>query len=40
MMKNGQFIPIDEKITKQGIMVHFKELYVADSCISVHYKIE
>ncbi|WP_459503462.1 DUF4179 domain-containing protein [Bacillus sp. C1] len=40
MMKNGQFIPIDEKITDQGVTVHFKELYVADSRISVHYKIE
>ncbi|MFJ7890475.1 DUF4179 domain-containing protein [Lysinibacillus xylanilyticus] len=40
MMKNGQYIPIDEKITNQGITVHFKELYVADSRISVHYNIE
>jgi hypothetical protein len=40
MMKNGQYIPIDEKITDQGITVHFKELYVADSRISVHYRIE
>ncbi|OUA88668.1 DUF4179 domain-containing protein [Bacillus thuringiensis] len=40
MMKNGQYIPIDEKITDQGVTVHFKELYVADSRISVHYKIE
>jgi len=40
MMKNGQYIPIDEKITDQGITVHFKELYVADSRISVHYNIE
>ncbi|KEK24893.1 DUF4179 domain-containing protein [Bacillus gaemokensis] len=40
MMKNGQFLPIDEKITDQEITVHFKELYVADSRISIHYKIE
>jgi hypothetical protein len=40
MMKNGQFIPIDEKITDQGVTIHFKELYVADSRISVHYRIE
>ncbi|MFE9080801.1 DUF4179 domain-containing protein [Bacillus mobilis] len=40
MMKNGQYIPIDEKITDQGITVHFKELYVADSRISVHYRME
>lgn len=40
MMKNGQYIPIDEKITDQGLTVHFKELYIADSRISVHYRIE
>ncbi|ADE72363.1 MULTISPECIES: DUF4179 domain-containing protein [Priestia] len=40
MMKDGQFIPIDKKITDQGVTVHFKELYVADSRISIHYKIE
>lgn len=40
MMKNGQYIPIDEKITDQGVTVHFKELYIADSRISVHYRIE
>ncbi|MBE7103545.1 DUF4179 domain-containing protein [Bacillus cereus] len=39
-MLNGQFIPIDEKITEQGITLHFKELYVADARISVHYRIE
>lgn len=39
-MLNGQFIPIDEKITDQGITVHFKELYVADARISVHYRVE
>ncbi|TKH90196.1 DUF4179 domain-containing protein, partial [Bacillus cereus] len=32
--------PIDEKITDQGITVHFKELYIADSRISVHYRME
>ncbi|MGQ7876836.1 DUF4179 domain-containing protein [Bacillus sp. 1A] len=40
MMKNGQYIPIDEKITDQGVTVHFKEFYIADSRISVHYRIE
>lgn len=40
MMKNGQFISLDEKITDQGVTVHFKELFVADSRISVHYRIE
>ncbi|MCY8504893.1 DUF4179 domain-containing protein [Bacillus atrophaeus] len=40
MMKNGQFFPLDEKITDQGVTVHFKELYVADSRISIHYRIE
>ncbi|HDR7992787.1 TPA: DUF4179 domain-containing protein [Bacillus cereus] len=40
MMKNGHYIPIDEKITDQGLTVHFKELYIADSRISVHYRIE
>ncbi|WP_439874519.1 zf-HC2 domain-containing protein [Bacillus mycoides] len=36
----GQFIPLDEKITDQGVTVYLKELYVADARISVHYKIE
>ncbi|QOS97801.1 DUF4179 domain-containing protein [Brevibacterium sp. JNUCC-42] len=40
MTKNGEFMPISEKITDQGITVHFKGLYVADSRISVHYNIE
>ncbi|CAM4293947.1 membrane protein [Bacillus manliponensis] len=40
MTKNGHFLPLDEKITDQGITVHFKELYVADSRISIHYRIE
>ncbi|MCC2381033.1 DUF4179 domain-containing protein [Bacillus wiedmannii] len=40
MMKNGKYIPIDEKITDQGVTVHFKEFYIADSRISVHYRIE
>lgn len=39
-MTNGEFIPINEKITDQGITVHVKELYVADSRISVHYRME
>ncbi|PQZ56680.1 hypothetical protein CQZ94_12040 [Bacillus sp. MYb209] len=39
-VENGQFIPLDEKITDQGVTVNLKELYVADSRISVHYKIE
>ncbi|HHP5604576.1 TPA: DUF4179 domain-containing protein [Bacillus paranthracis] len=39
-MKNGKYIPIDEKITDQGITVHFKELFIADTRISVHYKME
>lgn len=40
MMKNGQFISIDEKITAQGITVHLKELYITDSRISVHYRMK
>ncbi|WP_241669656.1 DUF4179 domain-containing protein, partial [Bacillus cereus] len=36
----GKYIPIDEKITDQGITVHFKELFIADTRISVHYKME
>lgn len=39
-MKNGKYIPIDEKITNQDITVHFKELYIADSRIPVHYRME
>ncbi|MEJ9255913.1 DUF4179 domain-containing protein, partial [Bacillus wiedmannii] len=40
MMKNGKYIPIDEKITDQGITVHLKELYISDLRISVHYRME
>ncbi|HDR4726382.1 DUF4179 domain-containing protein [Bacillus cereus group sp. Sample62] len=40
MMKNGKYIPIDEKITDQGITVHLKELFIADLRISVHYRME
>ena len=40
MMKNGKYIPIDEKITDQGITVHLKEVFIADSRISVHYRME
>ncbi|CUB51154.1 hypothetical protein BN2127_JRS10_00671 [Bacillus subtilis] len=40
MMNNGKYIPIDEKITDQGITVHLKELFIADSRISVHYRME
>ncbi|MDA1772369.1 DUF4179 domain-containing protein [Bacillus cereus] len=40
MMKNRKYIPIDEKITDQGITVHLKELFIADSRISVHYRME
>lgn len=40
MVKNGQSIPIDDKITNQDFTIHFKELYVGDSRISVHYRIE
>lgn len=39
-MLKGQFIPIDEKITNQGITVYLKELYVADARVSVHYRVE
>ncbi|WP_142341007.1 DUF4179 domain-containing protein, partial [Bacillus thuringiensis] len=40
MMKNGKYIPIDEKITDQGITVHLKEVFIADARISVHYRME
>lgn len=38
--KNGEFQTLDERITDQNITVHLTELYVSESRISVHYKIE
>lgn len=39
-VSKGLSVPIDQKITDQGITIHFKEMYVEDSRILVHYKIE
>jgi hypothetical protein len=38
--KNGVFQPLDKKITDKGITVHLTELYVSDSRMSIHYRIE
>ncbi|MCR8643307.1 DUF4179 domain-containing protein [Paenibacillus sp. N1-5-1-14] len=37
---NGLTVPIDHKISDQGITIHFKEMYVVDSKVLVHYRIE
>ncbi|MEJ8546730.1 DUF4179 domain-containing protein [Brevibacillus borstelensis] len=39
-ISEGLSVPIDEKITDQGITIHFKEMYVEDTKILVHYSIE
>ena len=38
--KDGVFQAVDQKITDQGITVHLTELYVSESRVSVHYRIE
>ncbi|WP_442602384.1 DUF4179 domain-containing protein [Paenibacillus sp. KN14-4R] len=37
---DGLTVPIDYKITDQGITFHFKEVYVVDSKVLVHYQVE
>lgn len=39
-VSEGLTVPLDEKISDQGITIHLKELYVEDSRILVHYRIE
>lgn len=36
----GLSIPIDQKITDQGITIHFTEVYAEDSKVLLHYRIE
>ncbi|RNB87882.1 DUF4179 domain-containing protein [Brevibacillus fluminis] len=39
-VSEGLSVTIDQKITDQGITVHFDEMYVEETKILVHYKIE
>ncbi|MFB0846248.1 DUF4179 domain-containing protein [Paenibacillus oleatilyticus] len=39
-VSEGLSVPIDRKITDQGITIHFKEMYVEDTKVLVHYRIE
>ncbi|WP_188067591.1 DUF4179 domain-containing protein [Brevibacillus brevis] len=36
----GLSIPIDQKITDQGITIHFTEVYAEDGKVLLHYRIE
>ncbi|NTU20526.1 DUF4179 domain-containing protein [Brevibacillus sp. HB1.2] len=38
--EKGLSIPIDQKITDQGITIHFTEVYAEDSKVLLHYRIE
>ena len=38
--KNGKFQTLDKKITDKKITVHLTDLYVSESRVSVHYRIE
>ncbi|MCJ8014583.1 DUF4179 domain-containing protein [Paenibacillus sp. KQZ6P-2] len=38
--KEGLTVPIDYRISDQGITMHFKEVYVEDSKVLVHYRVE
>ena len=39
MMKNGKYIPIDEKLQIK-ILLYISKIIIADSRISVHYRME
>ncbi len=39
-VSEGLSVPIDRKITDQGITIHFKEVYVEDTKVLIHYRIE
>jgi len=39
-VSEGLSVPMDQKITDQGISIHFKEVYVEDTKILIHYSIE
>ncbi|MBP1990608.1 DUF4179 domain-containing protein [Paenibacillus eucommiae] len=39
-VSKGLTIPMDEKITDQGITIHFKEMVVEETKILIHYRIE
>ncbi|MCG7409199.1 DUF4179 domain-containing protein [Paenibacillus sp. ACRRX] len=39
-LSKGLSIPINEKVTDQGLTIHFKEMYVEDTKILIHYRIE
>ncbi|MCM3288876.1 DUF4179 domain-containing protein [Paenibacillus sp. MER 180] len=39
-VSEGLSIPIDQKITDQGVTIHFKEMYVEEKKVLIHYRIE
>lgn len=39
-LSEGLSIPIDHKIMDKGITVHFKEMYVEEKRVLIHYRIE
>ncbi|WP_245596091.1 DUF4179 domain-containing protein [Paenibacillus taiwanensis] len=39
-LSKGLSILIDQKITDQGLTIHFKEMVVEDTKILIHYRIE
>ncbi|MGG4494100.1 DUF4179 domain-containing protein [Brevibacillus reuszeri] len=39
-VSEGLSVPMDQKITDQGISIHFQEVYVEDTKVLIHYRIE
>ncbi|MGF9916513.1 DUF4179 domain-containing protein [Paenibacillus ehimensis] len=39
-VSEGLSVPVDHKITDQGITIHFKEVYVEETKVLIHYRIE
>ena len=39
-LEGGNFIPLDEKITSNGIIVHLTDLFVSKTKVSINYRIE
>ncbi|MGG1661847.1 DUF4179 domain-containing protein [Brevibacillus sp. NRS-1366] len=39
-VSEGLSVPMDQKMTDQGISIHFKEVYVEDTKVLIHYSIE
>lgn len=38
--EEGLTMPIDYKISDQGVTIHFKEMYLEDSKVLLHYRVE